>query len=128
MDVKRRGLTIACRANGVLRPGDNQIIGVQPKHDVAILAHAIDGDEGRIFHRDCQLFERRDQPVLPLFVAAHQPGKGAHHRWAGNLAPVMEPAAIGGDPHQAVPACLRCPRLNRGQLALLHLFGNLGQR
>ena len=66
--------------------------------------------------------------MLAILIAAQQPGKGTHHRRACNLAPVVKPAAIGGDLHQTVPARLRSPSFNRGQFALLHLLGNLRQR
>ena len=53
-------------------PGDHQIIGVEPERQRIIRSHAIGGDEGRILDLDTELFEGRDQPVVPGIIAGQQ--------------------------------------------------------
>jgi hypothetical protein len=112
----------------VLRPGNHQIIRVEPERQRVIGTRAIDRDEGGILDRDGQLLERGDEPVLPVLVALEQAREGAHHCLAPDRLAFVIPRPVGGDPHLAVAALLRCPAFDRRQLALRNEVGNFRER
>ena len=73
--------------------------------------------EGRIVHRDADLFDRRDEEILVAFLLQdrreqpHQfepPDRGAE----------VEPRSIARNPYVEIPAIWRIPQVNRWQTAL----------
>lgn len=53
----------------MIRPGDHDVIGVEPERQRAVRSHAIGGDEGGILDLNGELFERGDEPVVSLRIA-----------------------------------------------------------
>src|SRR5205085_6465955 len=110
-------------AQGMGRPGDDEVAGVEPEGQAAVPAFAfalqLDGDEGRVLDLDVQLLRRRDQDKAAVRLAPEDGGEQADHRWPADRAALMKPGAIARDPHLAVAAMDRMPLLHRRQALFL---------
>jgi hypothetical protein len=126
--VDRRRFRVPGRSQRVIRPGHDQLVGVEAESQPVIRHFDVNRDESRIFDLDRIPHRRRDQPMRPIDVAQQQRGEGADHGRAGDLAAIVIPAAVGGDPHPTVLGLLRLPAIQRRELAVGRQRGDLGKR
>ena len=115
----------------MLRPGDDEVAGVEPEGEAAASPFAfalqLDRDERRVLDLDVELLDRRDQDEAAVGLAAQDGREQAHHRRPADRAALVKPGAVARDPHLAVAAMGRVPALDRRQPPLLGQPRDLGE-
>ena len=83
---------------------DQRVAAVEPKRDAALLAFAfalhLDRAEGGRVDLDLELFDRRDEHVAAVGLAAQDGREQPDHRRPADRLALMVPGAVAGDAHR----------------------------